>query len=257
MNKIKAIVVDDELASRNLISELIPKLNPFYEVLAQTEDILNAYELINHLKPDVLFLDIRMPGGGGFELLAMFQEINFEVVFISGFDSYALKAFEFNALDYVLKPVDSGKFEKTLKKIEQSIERKTFRSEDMKNLLQSYDLDNLVIAKIPIHTANKVFLVPVLDILYLTWLDGFSQIKTISNEKYNSSKQLSDFEFILEQHPFIVRINKGTFINLNHIKSYSKGISCIITLMDDSVLEVSRRKKTEILDILSQQKIKS
>ncbi len=251
MNKIKAVVIDDEFAARRIAMQYISELNPAFEIVGEAENIRSGFDLINEQKPGVVFLDIRMPDGSGFDLLNKFETIFFEVVFISGFDSYALKAFEYNALDYVLKPIDSEKFVKTLAKVESKITLNSESGLNIKSTLESYDLEKMVISKIQIHSGNKVVLLPLNSLLFVRSEDGSSQFKNSAGEIYHSAKQLSDFDFIFESYTFLLKINKGTYINTNYIKSYTKGLSCKITLTDDSVFEVSRRKKSEILELLS------
>jgi len=98
MKNIRAVVIDDEASNRRLIIKLVSKLNYAFEIVGEANNVSSAFELIKNSKPELVFLDIKMPGGTGFILLDMFEEIHFEVVFISGFDFYAVKAFEFNAL---------------------------------------------------------------------------------------------------------------------------------------------------------------
>ncbi len=196
-----------------------------------------------------------MPDGTGFSLLNMFDNINFEVVFISGFDSYALQAFEFNALDYILKPIDPNKLSKTLKKIQTQMEKTGLRIEELKIALQSYDIRNLKIAKIPVHRGKNVVLVDIADLLYVKADEGCTIFKSMSNDKIKSSKQLSDFEFILAHHAFMIKVNKNIYVNISGISSYSKGINCFLTLKDGSCIEISRRKKGEVRDLLSRNMI--
>jgi two-component system LytT family response regulator len=254
MTKIKAIVVDDEDSNRSLIVDLIREQNQNFEIDGEANSVKTAYEAITRLQPEVVFLDIKMPDGNGFELLSMFEEINFEVVFISGFDSYALKAFEFNALDYILKPIEPEKFGVNLKKVQARIERRSFAPEDLKAIVESYDSKELIISRIPIHVGKKVVLLDINDILYIQADNGCTQFKNSKFEKYTSSKQLSDFEFVLENYPNLVRINKSVYINLGYILSYSKGITCSITLTDHTEFEISRRKKKEILELLERRR---
>lgn len=251
MKKIKAVIVDDEVSNLNFITDLISELNPCFDIIGQAHNVKSGFDLITEMKPEVVFLDIKMPDGSGFTLLEMFSEITFEVVFISGFDEYALKAFEFNAMDYVLKPIDAEKFSKTLKKVHSNIESKGIQPEELKLMLRSYDLNQLIITKIPVHAGKNVFLLTVEEIVYVKSEAGCTEFKIGSDKKYTSAKQLSDFEFILENHPYMVRVNKGTYINLNHILSYSKGMTCFVTLKDKTVIEISRRKKGEILELLA------
>lgn len=250
MKKIKAVVVDDEDSNRSLIIKLISELNPSFEIIAEANSVKRAYDVIKESSPDVIFLDIRMPDGSGFTLLDQFAEINFEVVFVSGFDSYALKAFEFSALDYVLKPIDAQKFSKTLEKVQKSIEKRDTRSPEYWSILQSYDPQQLVITKIPIHNGNKVLLLAIDELTFVKADDGYTQFNTISNQKHYSSKQLSDFEFIFESLPNMIKVNKSIFININYLNSYSKGEPCLLYMKDGTEIEISRRKKREILTLL-------
>src|ERR1700741_5424183 len=117
MSNIRALIIEDEFLNRDLISKMILKLHSNFEIVGMAEDIHAGYSLINELKPDLIFLDIKMPGGSGFDLLKKFDEPFFEVVFVTGFDEYAIQAFEFNALDYILKPIDTNKLKSTLDKV--------------------------------------------------------------------------------------------------------------------------------------------
>lgn len=251
MEKIKAIVVDDEDFNRSLIIDLIQELNPDFEIMGQAHNVKTAYDVIRRNTPQVVFLDIRMPDGSGFELLNMFEEINFEVVFISGFDQYALKAFEFNALDYILKPIEPEKFSRNLSKVQSKIEKNDFSARLLKPIVESYDAKQMIISKIPVHVGTRVILLDIADIIYVKSDNGCTVFKMATFKQFTSSKQLSDFEFLLENYPFLVRINKSTYVNLNFIESYSKGIDRLITLKDGAEFEISRRKKTEILDLLT------
>src|SRR5687767_11285494 len=150
MNKISSVVIDDEFLNRKLIMMMIPKLNPAFEITGEAESIRDGFTLINKVKPDVVFLDIKMPDGSGFDLLKQFFTIDFEVVFITGFDQYALQAFEFNALDYVLKPIDMDKFKLTLEKLQARVEQ-NLKFDYLQNIIQSYNIKDITIAKIPIH----------------------------------------------------------------------------------------------------------
>jgi len=250
MNKIKAVVIDDETSNRRLITKLITQLNGGFEIAGEAKNINAAYDLIIDVKPELVFLDIRMPSGTGFDLLERFNKIDFEVVFISGFDSYALKAFDFNALDYVLKPINPVKFSRTLAKVQMRIEAKVYKSVTLKDILKSYDSKQLIISKIPVHNGNNVVLLNISDIIHIKSEERYTVFKMKTDEKYVSSKELSDFTFILENHPHMVRASKSVFINLNFVSSYSKGMACFLTMADETVIEVPRRKKSEILEFL-------
>lgn len=125
MNKIRAVVIDDEFFNRGLITLLINRLNPDFEIAGEAENLRDGIKLINSVNPDVVFLDIKMPDGSGFDLLKKFPGFTFEVVFITGFDDYVMQALEQKALDYVLKPIDLDKFKVTLEKVQERLIQKS------------------------------------------------------------------------------------------------------------------------------------
>lgn len=247
---IKAVVIDDESSNRSLITKLVLRLNSNFDIVGEAKDAISGYDLIKEVKPQLVFLDIKMASGSGFDLLEMFKEINFEVVFISGFDNYALKAFEFNALDYVLKPINPYKFARTLEKVNSRIVNKFNKPEVLRNVVKSFDVKKSIISRISIHVGNAVIFLDIEDIQVIMSEDGCTFFKTKTGEKYFSSKELSDFSFILEQYSYILRVNRSTYINLKYLNSYTKGTVCHLTLNDGAVIEVSRRKKSEIRAIL-------
>jgi two-component system LytT family response regulator len=247
MERIKAVVIDDEISNRRLITKLVSKLHVGFEISGEAKDVKSGYQVIKEIGPQLVFLDIKMPDGSGFDLLGMFEEINFEVVFITGFDSYALKAFEFNALDYVLKPVNPLKFSKTLNKVFLKVSRERNDPNKLMATLKAYNQESRMISRIPVHYKNHVVFLDIEDIMYIKSEDKCTLFKLNTDEKYLSSKELSDFLFILERYPYMVKINKSIFININFIASYSKGSNCLVSMKDGSVFDIPRRKKTEIL----------
>lgn len=250
MNKINAIVIDDESLNRDLITKLILKTNNNFNIIACAEDISLAYNLINEYRPDVIFLDIKMPMGSGFDLLKRFDNPEFEVVFVTGFDKYAIKAFDFNALDYILKPIDVSKLRVTLEKVQKRIFDKLYLPNNLKEILSSCDEAGFIITKIPIHDKDKVLLIDLKDVISIEADFGYTKFIMIDSKYYVSAKQLSSFEFIIDSHNNFIKINKGLYINANFIKNYSKGVICIINMINNSSYEVSRRKKGEILSLL-------
>ncbi|MBI3519887.1 MAG: response regulator transcription factor [Bacteroidetes bacterium] len=248
--KIKTLIIDDERLNRDLISVLVTRVSNNFDIVGLVENIDQAYDLIIMSNPDLLLLDIKMPGGNGFELLQRFEKPTFEVVFVTGFDEYAIRAFEFNALDYILKPIDSNKFRSTLDKVYNRIIDKKQSINNFKEILDVYNVDYSRISKIPIHFKGNVILLDIHDLVSIQSNGGYTLFKTIHNDEYLSSKQFFSFEFIFDSVREFCKINKGTFINLSYLKSYTKSNICQVTMADNSVFEVSRRKKTEILSLL-------
>lgn len=248
--KIKSVVIDDEYSNRELLISMIAS-NDNFEVIGQADGLESGLSLIKEKSPELVFLDIRMPDGNGFELLSRIEDVDFMVVFVSAFDNYALKAFDFNALDYILKPIDNSKFSHTLQKVIEMQKTKSIASQSIKELLQQYDIGNLVIQRVAVHIGNRVVLLPLSEIISAVASDGTTLFSTVSGQKYSSSKQLSDFDFIFESYTPLVRINKSVYVNANYVDSYSKGAICMLFMRDGSDFEVSRRKKTEILTLLT------
>ena len=132
---------------------------------------------------------------------------------------------------------------------------KLVASQAIKELIAQYDVNSLLIQKIAVHSGNKVLLLPLHEILSAEAHEGTTIFTTSSGAKHSSSKQLSDFEFIFDDFPSLIRISKSTFINTAYIESYSKGSTCIVFMKNGSEFEVSRRKKSEILALLSNHKM--
>lgn len=244
-------MIDDEYLNRKLIAMMVTKLNSDFVISGEAENIRDGLKLITELKPEVVFLDIKMPDGSGFELLRKIPEITFEVVFITGFDEYALLAFEFNAIDYVLKPIDMTRLQLTLDKVSKSVKMRLTNPIDLKQVLLSGEVKEQIIAKIPVHHNNKVVLINAAEILYMQSSGGGTDLITQTNERFTSSRRLNDFEVTLRNFKNFLRVRKNIFINVNYVSSYSKGFSCYIIMANGMKIEIPRRKKSEILDLLS------
>lgn len=251
MNKIKTVIIDDELLNRELIEGFIIDFSAQLIIIGSAPNVTEGIKLIKQLSPQVVFLDIKMPDGTGFDLLSKLEKIDFEVVFITGYDDFALKAFDVNALDYVLKPIDPLKLKNTLKRVELRIEQKQEKDLDFRDILSGTDLVQNYILKIPLNAGNRVHLVSLNEIVYIKWENRTTNFFLQSGEKYISSQQLTFYANMFDHHPFILRINKKVFINVQYVKSYTKGSLCSILLSNGEEIEISRRKKTAVLDLLS------
>lgn len=250
MTKIRYILVDDEIGNRSVLTNYLEKHCTETEKAGEARSADEAFELINSVKPDLVFLDIKMPDKSGFDLLRMFSEIKFDVIFVSGFDEFAIQAFEYNAIDYILKPIDYQKLISSVKKAKERFELKNKPEQNILHLVHSIDEKQELIKKISLHHQGKVYLVDVHDITHIEAIRGYCEISTSEGQKFVSTKTLKDHEDLLANIPFFIRVNKGVIVNVRHIISYSKGDFCFITLKGKTEIEVSRRKKTEIIDKL-------
>jgi two-component system, LytTR family, response regulator len=242
MKKIRSIIIDDEEANRNVLSNLLERHCPAVDVIALAESAEQGYKAINELNPDLVFLDIRMPVKSGFDLLRMFSSINFKVIFVTSYDQYAIQAFEFNAVDYILKPIDYAKLIKSVEKVEKSIDQKS--NNHIIHFVHSIDEKSRLIKNISVHQSDKVHVIDIDEICYIQASRNYSEIITESNQKLLSTKTLSDYEELLSNHSNFLRINKSILVNINYIKEYTKGSSCLIMVKNNDIeMEVPRRKK--------------
>ncbi len=246
MSTITAIIIDDEEHNRNLLLTLLKKYCPFVDVICEATNADDAIEKIKSKKPQLVFLDIRMPGKSGFDLLKQFTEIDFEVIFISAFDEYAITAFEFNALGYILKPIDFSKLIKAVDKaVLKIISNQT--SDEVLNFTKTVGAKNDLITKIAVHHNDKVVFIKINEIISVEGNKNICILKMLDNKNYYSSKELKLFEAMLEKMGNYIRISRSVIVNMDYIKSYSKGDICDIELVNGVVYEVPRRRKAEVL----------
>lgn len=246
MSFVTAIIIDDEEHNRNVLKVLLAKYCSYVNVIEESSNADDAFEKINKLHPQLVFLDIKMPNKSGFDLLKMFDSIDFEVIFVSAFNEYAITAFEFNALGYILKPID---YSKLLRVVDRAVYKinSNKQNNDLRHFIKTIEEKNDLINKIPIHVNDKVFLINISDIISVESQGNLCQLKLLDNENYYSSKDLKLFEALLEKSGNFIRISRSVIVNIDHIKSYGKGEICDIELINGSIYEVPRRKKTEVL----------
>lgn len=237
MRKISAVIVDDEAGVRELLSLLLYKHCKNIDIVAEEKDVESAYEVILKKKPDLVFLDIQMPKATGFDLLAKFQERNFEVIFTTSYAEHAIAAFKVNALDYVLKPYDIEELKLAVEKAGQRITQKDAIKKKEEIFLT-------------VHKNERVENINVQNILSLEAQNNYTLITTNDNQKHMISKVLSAIELEIEALGKFIRINRSVAINTTFIKTYSKTAPYTITLTNDASFEISRRRRSEILELL-------
>lgn len=245
--ELKVVIVDDEPDSINVLKKLLANFCPQIKVLAEATNITEGYEIINEHTPDAVFLDIQMPGGNGFELLSKFSQINFEIIFVTSYDKYAIDAIRLSALHYLLKPVETDDLQEAVKRIEKKIHGRETQLLQVSNAISNI---NGINKKITLHTGDTVTFVDLDEITHLESDRNYTIVYIKSGKKYISSKNLGEYEEILKEHPRFYRINKSCLVNVNHITNYSKDEPCILTIDNLHMQEVSRRKKQEMTRLL-------
>ena len=246
MNTINAIIIDDEERARNTLSSLLLNYCPEIKVSVACSNVPDGVIAINKHKPDVVFLDIEMPDYNGFELLGFFREIDFDIIFVTAYSEYAIKAFEISAVDYILKPIDIDQLKNSVEKLKQK-KLHSQMQEQIELLKESYKGDD--IRKIALSMSNGLTFVEIADIIFLEADGAYTTFYLKDGQKHLVSKKLKFYEDILSSRSFFFRTHRSYFINVNFIKKYSRSENAI--LMDNGTsITISRDRKQEFETLL-------
>lgn len=246
---IRTIIVDDEQNSREVLVQLLSAY-PQIQVIAEAKSAEEAFAKIKEQEPDLLFLDIQMPKGDGFSLLKKFERIDFELIFVTSFDQYAINAVKVSAIDYLLKPILTDELDFAIEKACKLIANKQAIQEKIDSLMQHLQKSSAT-QKLSVHVNGQVKLLACTDILMVEASGRYSTITLFNGSAYVIAKNLKAIEEELATEATFLRISKSQLINVDGVSSYSKNKLCLITLVNGKVLEVSRRKKAEIVHLLS------
>lgn len=245
---IKAIIIDDE---QHCIDRVVTLLKPYkstIDLTGQFTSVENGVEGIRQLKPDVVFLDIQIHDKTGFDVLKTIDNYDFEVIFTTAFENYAIQAFKFSAIDYLLKPIDKQDFDDALQKLNTKIQAKDF-SQKVEHLLNNISKKDKQ-KRITIPTTEGLEFLEVSNIIRCEADVNYTNIYTINRKKITVSKTLKYFETLLSNCNFF-RVHNSHLIHLDYIEKYTKGKGGYVTLTDKSTIEVSTRRKEEFLKVLS------
>lgn len=246
--KFTAAIIEDEFKLREVFIQLLRENCPEIDVVGEASNIADAYNLIQSKKPQVVFLDIEMPGGNGFELLSKFEKIPFETIFVSSYGHYAIKALKLSALDYMLKPVMIEDLIKIPARIQEAIDLK--ESALKYKSLAANLINTEQEKKILVQSKKRLEHIVLKDILYLEADNNYTSIFVKNQDRVVVSKTLKDYEEVLcdDDTSSFVRIHKTFIVNVNHIKFIDRGEDCAVVLANDIKLEVSRRKKILLMN---------
>lgn len=241
-DKIKSIIIDDEPDGRALLKLMVEQYCPGLSVLAICDSAMSGIQAIEEHKPDLVFLDIEMPGMNGFAMLESLGSVNFEVIFVTSYDQYAIKAFRVNALDYLLKPLDE-------KELVSAVDRCATQVQKNKTVPLISSVPNSA-KRLVLPVRDGYFFVNVINIIRLEADGNYTQIFLQDGSKHVVAKTLKDFEQNLVEYQFI-RVHKSHLINLNFVKRYIRGEGGIVVMSDNSEIEVSRRSKEAFLALFN------
>lgn len=241
---IKAIIIDDEKHCIDRLNNLLKDYCPEITVSENCADIDSAFEKINELKPDVIFLDVQIHDVTGFDLLKKFEKLDFEVIFMTAFEQYAVQAFRFSALDFLLKPIDSDDLISAVEKLKNKIGRKGNSLENLELMIQNFNNFRQKNKKITVPTVYGFEMISTQEILYCKSDVNYTTLFLKGEKSFTVAKTLKEFENVLSLYNFF-RINNSYVVNLEYIKTYNKGKGGFITLENDAEIEVSSRRKDE------------
>ena len=241
MRKIRAILVDDEESARDVLSNLLARFCPEVELLEKCTNVESAVKAIHAHEPDLVFLDIEMPNYAGYEIVRFFDEVRFEIIFVTAYDSYALRAFEISAVDYLLKPIDIDRLKQAVSKVQQTVDLKQLadRYSLLGKTLQTNEVKSIVVAE-----RGYQEIIQISDIVAIEAQESYSYIHTASGKKYTASKHLKHYERIFEDQLAFLRVHKSWIINKSRIINYSK-TELSINLETGISAKLSKYKKTE------------
>jgi len=246
---LNAIIIDDEVAAAGALSKLLAKYCPDVKVLDIAHSADDGEKKINALNPDLVFLDVEMPHAGGFDLLRRFTDIKFNVIFTTAYSEYALKAIKHNALDYLLKPIDSDELIAAVKKCEEKQSKGQNDYVKVENLIAALTQANKV-HKLPVPTTEEILYIDLDNIIRFEADSNYTIINLKGGKKMTSSKTLKEYEVMLVGQPFF-RVHKTHIINLSQITKYIKGDGGFVVMTDGATIEVSRQKKAELLTMMA------
>jgi two-component system LytT family response regulator len=245
MQKIRAILVDDEESARDVLQNLLLRFCPDVELIGKCESVPEAAELIKKLNPDLVFLDIEMPNYAGYEIVKFFDEINFEMIFVTAYDTYAIRAFEVSAIDYLLKPIDIDRLKKSIDRVQKMAAKNT--QTDKLSLLKS-TMESKIVKNIAVTEKGQQFILALDNVIAIEAQESYCTIHT-ADKKYMVSKNLKHFETILENNTDFIRTHKSWIINRRHMLHYSKS-NFTIALTNNIMAKLSKYKKTEFEDLI-------
>ena len=244
-NILKTVIVDDEQDAVDFIESIAKEYCPNIEIVGRAHSAIEGIEVINKEKPDLVFLDVEMPHGSGFDLLAGFPEKDFDVIFITAFNHYAIRAIKFSAVDYILKPININEFIEAVKRVQKSRKEKSPRNINFNALFEN--LKTAQPSKLAIPTSSGMEYLVTNDIIRIEADRSYSWFYMDGGDKFLVSRNLKEYQELLSDRSFF-RTHNSHLINLEHVKKYIRHEGGYIEMTDGSNVPTSRGKKHLFLE---------
>lgn len=244
MNSI--VVIDDETRAREAIIDILKLSKTALEVVGQADSVSTGYEVIKQKQPNLVLLDINLVDGTGFDILRKFSSIDFKIIFITAYEEYAVQAFKFSAVDYILKPIVAGELLNAINRAFKAIVREETELK-LGALLSNLDK----VKKIVLKTAESIHLVSIRNIIRCESDVNYTNFFLENNEKLMVSRTLKEFSGLLEPNGFF-RTHQSHLVNLEHVIRFDKFEGGHLVMADESIVPVSSRKREELFKVFEQ-----
>jgi two-component system LytT family response regulator len=241
---LSALLVDDEKNGRENLAGLIRSHCPNIRIVAEAASVEQAIRAIQEHRPQLIFLDIEMPGGNGFQLLEYFKDFPFEVIFVTAYDNYAIRAIRFSASDYILKPINLNELVAAVEKVSERIRNRSENERIRQLYLNTMHPAN---PKIGLPTGERVEFVEVKSIVRCQGESNYTHIYFADRKPILTAKSLIEFEELLAEYGF-VRVHKTHLVNLNQVTSFTKNDGGVLLLSNGDSVAISRRRKDFTLE---------
>jgi two-component system LytT family response regulator len=251
MNRKTAIIVDDEKMARTLLHGMLQEYCSNIEVLDLCADLPQAVKSIHKNKPDLVFLDIEMPGHSGLEIMDFFnpEDVQFSIIFTTAYNEYAIDAFKLSAVDYLLKPIEPEELERCVERYNRLSQRYEPKQMDALKL----NLNSSIEKKIAVHTVSSIRLLNTQEIAFFKADGAYTEVHMVNGEKIISSKGLKHFEDVTKFSEFFLRCHKSFVVNLNAVQELVKSDGGFLKMINGLEVQFSSEKQAEILKRLVQQ----
>lgn len=256
MSKLRVIVADDERPARFFLKNILQTFEDV-EIVGEAENGADAVEIIKEMKPDLALLDLQMPDVSGLEVVKLLRKSQLPLVaFVTAYDEFAVQAFDVNAIDYLLKPVEKARLRETINRAHEHLEKTDFREQDAANLkaaVTAYEktAPETLLERIPIRTRDEIILLPVNEVASIVADGELLHITNFHNKKYTINYRLKDLEARLDANKF-VRLSRSALVNLEMIRKISPlpGGTFLVALKNNQEISSSRLQSRVLRDRL-------
>jgi two-component system, LytTR family, response regulator len=242
---LRAIIIDDEPNAVSLLALRLGQHCPHVDVVAACTDSLDAIDLLRQHRPDLIFLDIEMPQLNGFQVLDAVKDLTFSLIFVTAYDRFAIKAFKYSALDYLLKPIDTQELIAAVNKAEKQHQTTSHQLQHLQH--QFVNATKSLPERIALPYQNGVTFVPINDILYCEADDNYTRFHLLNGQQHVAAKTLRDIQELLEERDFL-RIHRQYLVNVSQIRKFVKGEGSYVVMNNEQTIPVSRGQKDKLIE---------